>query len=558
MVLAGGLLALTLSGCFGSSSSEQKMEYIAVQTEEDGRWGFWNPDKGLVYADEFKNAPTSVYEGVFVVEDNENGTYTAYTMGDNAPVAIKDCEGLYDAGTCSEGLIPVTKSKSRITLVKKDGSEAFTLTPVKGKEIVGCAASFSDGMLKIETEDEKYGYVDTKGNVVIEPKYDRTHGFKHGMAIVAINSEKDGETTTSWSVIDKKGNVVISLKKGMEPKLIGDDEVIVTYDEERFGLMNKKGEMTKLPSKIKDIASFDKNFIVFEQDDAYGVMDRELQTIIRPKYEYIQILPDNKFLCRREEKVEVIDKDSNIEFTINDYNDGAVYIPGIDILAKDKKLIQAFNLKGELVKNAEFYGINFTIPGSGYVRSDYFNTEGLAKKVAEQFALNGVGGFTFGSTAASVVSGNATSAYTYRSYYDKDDVFKGFRYRANLRLGFTSDMANSGWDSNYDWTYTWNPESKLSAAVLMLYIDTDINKDMIEAIAKALQNKGFERVDKKIAANEQDDSKKYGIRLKKGNTLIAVITEGNNSINIFSVDVPNDPNDVNYINNILWGSFPKD
>lgn len=556
MVLAAGLFAMALTGCSGSST-EKTPDYIAVQTEKDGRWGFWNPDKGIILADEFKSEPSVVFEGLFSVQNEEKDTYTLYAVGDKAPVAVKDCEELYSVGYCSEGLIPVTKAKSRITVIHKDGSEAFTLNPVKGKEITATDNGFECGMLTISTEDDMYGYVDTKGNVVIEPKYNYAGTFKYNCAFVGTRSEdKDGGETMSYKVIDKKGETIIDLKNGWNPEKIGKGGVLIKYDEDRYGIVDKKGEMQKLPNKVEDVSEFNEDYIIFRQDSEWGVMNREFETLIRPKYERVQILPGDKFLCIREDKVEVLDKDATVKATINDFESGAGYLPNFGILARDKHIYQVFNLDGEQIKGAEFYDVSGRSAQSYQVRSDYFNTEALAKSVAEQFALNGIGKFTYGTGVATVVGGNAESQYTYKSYADVDDIFKGFRYSADMRYGFTQTLANSEFDSDYNWVYTWNSEAKLSAGMLTISLGTDVNKDIMTAIVKALTGKGFKNLDKELVTEGgSKENPKFITRLENGNVIIAVYNSSSSRIEVLAVDKTTDPVDAEFINDRLMSQF---
>ena len=49
------------------------------------------------------------------------------------------------------------------------------------------------------------GIYGLNGNLVIDPKYDRTRGFYEGLAPV-MTRKKNSET---WTFIDKEGNTVI-------------------------------------------------------------------------------------------------------------------------------------------------------------------------------------------------------------------------------------------------------------------------------------------------------------------------------------------------------------
>ncbi|MEC5395327.1 WG repeat-containing protein [Bergeyella sp. RCAD1439] len=63
------------------------------------------------------------------------------------------------------------------------------------------------------TENGKYGFANSKGEIVIKPSYDCASSFYEGMAKVS-NDCSEGEDEherwkmNTWFEIDKKGNVV--------------------------------------------------------------------------------------------------------------------------------------------------------------------------------------------------------------------------------------------------------------------------------------------------------------------------------------------------------------
>ena len=71
----------------------------------------------------------------------------------------------------------------------------------------------SEGLFRI-VENEKIGYANISGKVVIEPEFDCAYPFKNGQAKVSndCSTEDIGEhmkwTSESWFFIDKKGKVI--------------------------------------------------------------------------------------------------------------------------------------------------------------------------------------------------------------------------------------------------------------------------------------------------------------------------------------------------------------
>jgi WG containing repeat len=63
------------------------------------------------------------------------------------------------------------------------------------------AEEFSEGLAAFENEDGKHGYIDETGKVVIEPVFDNWTEFSEGLAAVSVNFE--------WGYIDKTGKWVV-------------------------------------------------------------------------------------------------------------------------------------------------------------------------------------------------------------------------------------------------------------------------------------------------------------------------------------------------------------
>lgn len=104
-------------------------------------------------------------------------------------------------GSFSGGLAPVQKSgppgdKETWVYIKPDGTQPF-------EKKYAWAGVFSDGLARVQVEDRitgKFGYIDAKGAMVIQPNFEEASDFRNGKATVRL----DGKSRT----IDKKGNPV--------------------------------------------------------------------------------------------------------------------------------------------------------------------------------------------------------------------------------------------------------------------------------------------------------------------------------------------------------------
>ena len=66
---------------------------------------------------------------------------------------------------------------------------------------------FSEGLAAVKM-GEKWGYIDRMGKLVIPPRFDRADRFKHGLAIVIVKHMQGSYTDFRQGYIDKSGKYV--------------------------------------------------------------------------------------------------------------------------------------------------------------------------------------------------------------------------------------------------------------------------------------------------------------------------------------------------------------
>lgn len=85
----------------------------------------------------------------------------------------------------------------------------------------------------VKAENEKYGYIDRDGNVVIDFQYDDAGYFTDGLATVKQGNE--------WGYIDEEGNVIIDFKYN-QCSSFKDGIAIVLNQENKCNFINKDGD----------------------------------------------------------------------------------------------------------------------------------------------------------------------------------------------------------------------------------------------------------------------------------------------------------------------------
>ncbi|MBD5427039.1 MAG: WG repeat-containing protein [Treponema sp.] len=379
-----------------------EIEYIPVRFEKNGLWSLVSRKGEIKYQNAFKNEPTCVINGIFTIED-DNEMFTVCNINSDIPTPIKSLSNLKQVGYINEGLLPICYPGKRISVVNKKGVEQFVLNPINGAEIEMCSNHFSDGMLWICDENDKCGFVNTKGECVILPIYENCGNFSEGKALVLIDSV--------WRVIDKSGRELFVMEKDLFPDFTNRPACETGYEEFKYNricvtdrdfskpdqeyhyyMYDGQGNMTQLSSEIKSIVDYDNTNIIYNSfshkaGDKYfikkdNLFDKGLITltgeiVINPIYETLVFLSSNELLGRNIEKPvtdegwEIIDAAGNTIYNLNYTTTGIQY--------NNIQYIPDFGLIGSIAGKS-YYGGTIIQKNGKPVNADlYFEQFGTKK-----------------------------------------------------------------------------------------------------------------------------------------------------------------------------------
>lgn len=148
--------------------------------------------------------------------------------------------------------------------------------------------SFSEGLAAVFA-NEHWGYVDTKGNVVIPLEYDSVLPFREGLAAVASEGY--------WGFINKSGDVVIKPQYEMldiQPDDIGgfSEGLAAVSINDRWGFIDKSGEIVIKPQY--DYAfSFSEGLAAVSLDNNWGYINKQGNIVIEPMYNSASSFSEN-------------------------------------------------------------------------------------------------------------------------------------------------------------------------------------------------------------------------------------------------------------------------
>ncbi len=157
-----------------------------------------------------------------------------------------------------------------------------------------------NGLAKVKKEG-KYGFIDTAGNIILEPQFDEIMDFDaNGLARV-----KDGG---KYGLIDKTGKILfkpifdevgdfasngLAPAKVMEEKIIDnkddvfiDDDIESTHSVDLWGVIDKSGRWIVEP-KYQKVYNFTNGIAMMRNDNGkYGFIDSNGNAIVEAKFDY--------------------------------------------------------------------------------------------------------------------------------------------------------------------------------------------------------------------------------------------------------------------------------
>lgn len=144
------------------------------------------------------------------------------------------------------------------------------------------ALPFSEGLAPVainaQNLEKSWGYVDTKENIIIEPKFYRAYPFKNEYAVVCIADKLNSHTIAEqekYGFINKKGEIVTNPEFSNIFDFNGTHAIAYWKSGEKFklGIINRKGEKL-CETDHKYISEIKSGYAaIITKDDKKGVID---------------------------------------------------------------------------------------------------------------------------------------------------------------------------------------------------------------------------------------------------------------------------------------------
>ncbi len=215
----------------------------------------------------------------------------------------------------SEGLAMAALGGQGIGFIDSTGE--YAIAPNDGRSY---RTSFSDGLAGFSINN-KSGYIDKKGNIVIQPQFSgfTVRKFKEGLA--AVQMEYEGK----WGYLDKNGNLAIESKFFSAGDFI--DGLALVNFEGKFGYIDKSGEFAIEPENpnsinvpeigypidhlIFNISDFSEGRARIQIDQSVGYLDTNGNTVIPLQFQEAKDFSEGLAAVKSNNKWGYIDLDGN-------------------------------------------------------------------------------------------------------------------------------------------------------------------------------------------------------------------------------------------------------
>ena len=222
-------------------------------------------------------------------------------------------ERVYFADRFSDG-VALIKTEKGSTYIDSSGKKTLTFNKLttyipssynEGLAIYGKYSTLDYLPLDMEFQG-LYGFMDLKGNILIQPTYQFAYSFCNGLAAVQQNDK--------WGFIDKKGSIIIpckydSVNNGFS---IGFYEGLAAVEiNNKWGFISEAGKL-EIPFNFEQVSYFSEGLVAVKINNKWGFIDKNGNIIIKPIYKEASIFSENLAAVRLDRDYGYINKQGNI------------------------------------------------------------------------------------------------------------------------------------------------------------------------------------------------------------------------------------------------------
>lgn len=235
---------------------------------EKGYYGYIDKTGQFVISPGFEDAG-KFKDGIAIVRTKENKEVYINTKGEIIDIKL---DQYYKLNQFYEGL-SIVKTKNGFGYIDTKGN-------VVVKPQYESAGNFEDGLALVSKNRSDFGYINRSGQYAVEPKYYMATNFSNGLAAV-----KDSGYTTKF--LNQDGKKVLEIKSSYTCDNFSDGLAIFYEEGKGYGYVNKKGEIVIKPNSIfETLIGFKEGVARFSTKDEVGYIDKKGNILFKISKDY--------------------------------------------------------------------------------------------------------------------------------------------------------------------------------------------------------------------------------------------------------------------------------
>lgn len=291
---------------------KEKAKYLMVKLQGSDKWSIVNIDNGdIVARDAIAGEPSAVHEDMFFVYDTVASRYNYYNV-DNCSNPVNSSP--YSAATNFNGGYAIACLPGEALQVIDKNCHTVNTLPSS----ITSATLFLNDRAIVKNNEDLYGFIDTKGDMVISPRYGLANHFVFDDAALVAEYNNN---TSRLVVIDKNGDKLFNFDSDKYIPIgrfyvNGTLKVMLAKDKSMVYL-DKKGKETtdtlKMPKKIKEVnyrqvKHVGKDRYMVIKGNRMGLVDDDNETLIAIDYDAITNLTPNRFVVTKGSVMMIVDE----------------------------------------------------------------------------------------------------------------------------------------------------------------------------------------------------------------------------------------------------------
>lgn len=256
-----------------------------------------------------------------------------------------------------------------ITSKNKYNSLILLFILVFSSVICSCESDRSDkgdtdevgGLLALAEEfdesEQKWGFINNKGEVVIRGAYDELGNFSEGMAAFRIKAK--------WGYLDKTGKELIAAQY-YNAFVYKDGLAKVSDFDRKYGMIDAQGKAI-IPIQYDELRSFEEGKCAFKKDGKWGFIDKDNKVKIAAAFDGVKDYNNGKAIAKKAGQYFLIDESGN---KVSDHFEKIYLLSSGQYKVRVDKKYGIVDRTGKYIVEAQYQSISETDDQTVAVKKD--------------------------------------------------------------------------------------------------------------------------------------------------------------------------------------------